>query len=92
MPGDRVDTPKNKIWELSFGKDYSVEDTCSMTFVCWAYQAELQNIIEEVAFHCILKARKNLHMWVNPGKKVSAGSVSCSPMESCHFKVTFDHL
>ena len=44
-----------------------MEDTCSMTFVCvcgepgnvGAYQAGLQNIIEEVAFDYILKGRKN---------------------------------
>lgn len=54
MPGDRVDMPKGKIWELSFGKDYSMEDTCSMTLVCGergnvgAYQTELQNTMEEV--------------------------------------------
>lgn len=77
-----------------------MEDTCSMTFVCvcgepgnvGAYQAGLQNIIEEVAFDYILKGRNNFYMCANPGKRVPASSVSCSPMESCHFKIIFVHL
>lgn len=51
-----------------------MEAACSLTLVCgepWeggAHQGELQNIMKEVAFGCILKAGKNFHTGADPGK------------------------